>query len=142
MDTKYILVLDQLFDRIKNILPQHTDKKVVIVPIENSMPLIVKVIAHFKLKKNIPYGNNIIKWNEFIKSNSYNTTESVNDTEASAVMVFSSGTTGASKGIILTNKGINATISHYEYTDFQYKREDTNLQYLIRKEYTVSMLKM
>ena len=29
-------------------------------------------------------------------------------------MVYSSGTTGASKGIVLTNDGINATIAQYE----------------------------
>ena len=44
------------------------------------------------------------------------------------VTVYSSGTTGASKGIVLTNDGINATISHYLSPDFPYNRTDTYLQ--------------
>lgn len=40
-------------------------------------------------------------------------------------MVYSSGTTGASKGILLTNDGINATIAHYDSEDFNYERGDT-----------------
>lgn len=43
-------------------------------------------------------------------------------------MVYSSGTTGASKGIVLTNDGINATISHYMISDFPYKRGNRFLQ--------------
>ena len=39
-------------------------------------------------------------------------------------MVYSSGTTGASKGIQLTNNSINATITQYEYTGFKLARQD------------------
>lgn len=45
-----------------------------------------------------------------------------------ALMVYSSGTTGASKGILLTNDGINATISHYLSPEFPYTRGATFLQ--------------
>ncbi len=41
-----------------------------------------------------------------------------------AIMVFSSGTTGASKGIQLTNDGINATGCEYEYGGFGFQRQD------------------
>ncbi len=43
-------------------------------------------------------------------------------------MVYSSGTTGASKGIVLTNDGINATISHYLSPDFPYEKQSKFLQ--------------
>lgn len=43
------------------------------------------------------------------------------------MMVYSSGTTGASKGIVLTNDGINATIAHYQTPEFPYDRRDSFL---------------
>ena len=39
-------------------------------------------------------------------------------------MVYSSGTTGASKGIQLTNDGVNSTILQYEFAGFQMERQD------------------
>lgn len=44
-----------------------------------------------------------------------------------AIMVYSSGSTGASKGIVLTNDGINATIQNYDY-GYDYLRGDIFLQ--------------
>lgn len=43
-------------------------------------------------------------------------------------MVYSSGSTGASKGILLTNDGINATIANYGVESMNFQRRDTFLQ--------------
>ena len=44
--------------------------------------------------------------------------------EVPAITVFSSGTTGVSKGIQLSNKSINAMILQYETAGFRMKRQD------------------
>lgn len=124
-----MIVLDQLFGCLDGIRNQLVCTKTVVIKIEQSMPFYVKAVAHHKLNKNIRFDSIMCSWKEFISSGKgiCNLT-AVNDPELPAIMVYSSGTTGASKGIVLMNKGINATIAHYEYSDFSYSREDTNLQ--------------
>lgn len=98
------------------------------VPIVESMPTITKLIAGIKLKKKIPYSQKIISFRDFLKINDGKSCKEECKSDILAIMVYSSGTTGASKGIVLTNKGMNATIAHYEHTGFEYKRNYTYLQ--------------
>lgn len=129
-DAEVMLVLDQLFGKIQPIMGELCIKKTVIIPVCNGMLGITKMIASIKMKKDIPYTDNLIKWSDFIsEGKKVNTTPDIPyEKDMPLVMVYSSGTTGASKGIVLTNNGINATISHYLSPDFPYNRGDKFLQ--------------
>ena len=129
-DAEIMLVLDQLFDKIQPIMSELCIKKTVVIPVCNGMSGTTKMVASCKMKKNIPYSDNLIKWNKFIAEGKKEkaTPDVVYEKDLPLVMVYSSGTTGASKGIVLTNTGINATISHYSSPDFPYNREDKFLQ--------------
>lgn len=64
------------------------------------------------------------QWNTWIDEgcgNTETTTEAYRE-NTPVVMVYSSGTTGASKGIQLTNDSINATVTQYEYGFPEVKR--------------------
>lgn len=71
-----------------------------------------------------------ISWNEFIDSGrDYNSTLDLPfEPDTPVVMVYSSGTTGASKGIMLTNDGINATVANYHNSGFHIGKSDSFLQ--------------
>lgn len=130
-EANLLIVLDQLYERIEGIKTSLCIKDTVVIPIEYSMPILTRIVAHQKLKKNIAFTNNIWQWDKFVSK--YNTSvvtqfESIDDEELPAVMVYSSGTTGASKGIVLLNKGINATIGHYENSGFMIERKESFLQ--------------
>lgn len=83
-----------------------------------------------KTKVNISYSEKIVTWKTFIEQYSKHCKNLINTYERDLpfVMVYSSGTTGASKGIVLTNDGINATIANYISPDFPYERGDRFLQ--------------
>lgn len=125
-----LIVLDQLVEKIIGIQDELCVKHIVVVPIEQSMPTIIRLAAHHKLKKKISYTTRVLRWDDFVDkySDGNNIEITGSDENLPAIMVYSSGTTGASKGIVLTNKGINATIAHYEYTGFEYDRSDKFLQ--------------
>jgi len=127
-DAKLMFVLDQLHRLTEHISNDLCIKKMVVVPIVNSMPIMTKCVAGIKLNKKIDYSNKLIRWNDFLRCGENGLIDSVNESELPAIMVYSSGTTGASKGIVLTNKGINTTIAHYEYTGFEYERNYSFLQ--------------
>ncbi len=129
-DAEIMLVLDQLFGKIQPIMDELCIKKTVIIPVCNGMSGITKMVASIKMKKDIPYADKLIKWSDFISEGrkvKYKP-DIPYEKDMPLVMVYSSGTTGASKGIVLTNNGINATISHYLSPDFPYNRGDKFLQ--------------
>jgi len=129
-EASLIIVLDQLYTKIDDVIEQTCIKNVVVVPVYNAMSGITKIVATMKKKKKIRYCDVLIGWNEFIKKGkkAEKSKDTLYEKDTPLVMVYSSGTTGASKGIVLTNDGINATIAHYLSPDFPYERKNTFLQ--------------
>lgn len=118
-DAKLLLVANELFGRVENVLSKTKIKTVISCAAVNSFGVVVKAIK--KIKK-IP---NTIAWNEFVECGKNATvTAPKYEPNRPAIMVYSSGTTGASKGIQLTNDSINATITEGRYIGFEWKRQD------------------
>lgn len=100
-----LVVINELYNLVESIIPRTNIKTVITCPAVNSLGLLAK------LAKNVKQIPGTISWNSFIKNGK--DAEIVippYQTNSPAIMVYSSGTTGASKGIQLTNTGINAAI--------------------------------
>ena len=123
-DAALLVVLDQLYGKIKNVIPKTCIKKTVIIPVCNEMPKVMGLIAGMKMNKKFEYNAALMSWKTFLSSGKgvSKTEDAKYEKDTPLIMVYSSGTTGASKGIVLTNDGINATISHYLSPDFPYER--------------------
>ena len=119
-NAKILIVANELYSRLESVLPHTGIRIVVSFPAANSLGIFVKL---FKKAKNIP---NTIPWDEFIaRGKSAPTSSEIHYHKGTpAIIVYSSGTTGASKGIQLTNDGINATITEYQTAGFKIKRQD------------------
>ena len=132
-DSEWILILDAMFGYIKEVLPDTCIKNIVIIPATNSTPAIASKVLYFTsaarriLREGSSEHQKFYSWKEFL-SIGKDYTESVDvpyEKDTPTVMVYSSGSTGASKGILLTNDGINAFISAYQttgYSDIAYSR--------------------
>ena len=125
-----MIVLDQLYGKVEGIIRKTCVTTLIVVPVAGSMPFVTKGMASIKMKKNIRYGGTILRWDDFISMSSgmVDHPDAPYEVDRPLIMVYSSGTTGASKGIVLTNDGINATISHYQSPDFPYERGNKFLQ--------------
>jgi len=134
-DAKIIIILDAMFPYMKDAVQEITSNKIVILPVISSLPFIVKKIVELKSKKSaelIDFCANdkrCFSWDSFVKSGVLyeGETEVEYEPDRPLVMVYSSGTTGASKGIILTNDGVNAIFTHFKSADFPHDRGDTFL---------------
>ncbi len=129
-DAQLLVALDQLYGKIKNVIPNTCIKKTIIIPVCNEMPTVIGMIAGLKMNKKFEYNATLVSWKMFLISGKgvFKTEDVKYEKDTPLIMVYSSGTTGASKGIVLTNDGINATISHYLSPDFPYNRGDRFLQ--------------
>lgn len=129
-DAQLMIVMEQLWTKVSNIVEQLCVNKITVVSAVSSMPNYLKCFVSHKLREKIQYTEKIVKWKEFItRYHGLPVAETdVYEKEQPFIMVYSSGTTGASKGIVLTNDGINALISHYQSPDFPYMKKDKFLQ--------------
>ena len=119
-NAKLILIINELYSCLEHVLPNTSIETVISFPAVNSLGTIVKLI---KRAKKIP---KTISWDKFIASGK--AIQCVNEVpyrkNVPAIMVYSSGTTGASKGIQLTNDSINSTIREGVQIGFTWKRGD------------------
>jgi len=123
-----MIALEQLYNRIADAIPETCVKKTVIVPIYRSMPTVKGAFAKLKLKKPIPYGETVIPWNAFVQNGVNDQPDAPYEKDHPLIMVYSSGSTGASKGIVLTNDSIYATVSYFHRREFPYEKTDEFLQ--------------
>lgn len=132
---KWIFVLDAMYSYIEAALPETCVENVVILPATNSiLPILSKAMAiKGEARKIVKQGNEKQRfwcWQDFCKHSQTFTKvpDEPYQPDTPTVMVYSSGSTGASKGILLTNDGINATIANYGVESMNFRRGDTFLQ--------------
>lgn len=125
-----MIALDELYCKLSDDISKTCIKTVIILPVYNSMPKITKNIVKMKKWHKTSYTSSVIRWNDFLKAgkNATSKNDEPYEKDRALVIVYSSGSTGASKGIVLTNDGINATIHNYIHSDFSYRRGDKFLQ--------------
>ena len=99
--SKLILVLDMFEEKIKDL-----DVPSVIFYISDALPPI-KSIVYKLAKEKAPVKG--IRWADFLKKgNGFNFTEHNGTGEDIAAIMYSGGTSGESKGVMLTNRNFNA----------------------------------
>ena len=130
---EWIFILDEIYEYIEDSIPELCVNNVVIIPVTNSVPAIASKLLYMKSKarkllKTI-HNKTIHSYNEFAEMGSDYAGEldSPYEKDTPVVMVYSSGSTGASKGILLTNDGINAIIHNHKRDVFYGRRSDTFL---------------
>ena len=120
-NSKCIIVIDVACDKIDNIIEETKVKDIIVVSASDSMPTYltiayktmtitknpIELFKKFTSKKNKKL---IMKWKDFIKNGKSYTKEIDDDFKGKdiAAILYSGGTSGAPKGVELTNLNINA----------------------------------
>lgn len=133
-DAKALFVMDKMYPFVQNAVDKTCLKMVVSIPVTASLSAPIRFFSTLKtatnIKSTIHENQKYFLWSSFLKKGEHFTgkTEILYEKNRETIMVYSSGTTGASKGISLTNDGINATIANYDNSDFSYMRGNTFFQ--------------
>jgi len=138
-EAKLLFVLDKVYGRIADVLEKTCIRQVIVMPVYHSMPQPKKLLVSLQKKdprmaRALKQGKNHQSWQAFLRKGQgaapqeYASLESPYKPDTPAVMVYSSGTTGASKGIVLTNDGILSTAYNKNIPPDPIKRNDTFLQ--------------
>ena len=113
--SKAVLVVDLFYEKVLEALEQVDHQvKVIVAHIKDELPFPLNLLYPLTLKKKpapLPEDNkNIIDWGDFISAGKKAAplTGDMPAANETAVILFSGGTTGTSKGIELTNLNMNA----------------------------------
>ena len=130
-----LIVLDAMYRFITDAIDRTCVKRVVVVPATGSLPAPIRALARLKgkpdagLRTAMRHNGKYVFWKDFIRAGEVyaGQVDEPYEKDRPVVMVYSSGTTGASKGIQLTNDGINATIHEFNVAGLEFSRHQIYL---------------
>lgn len=130
--SKVVFTLDLFQSKFAEIIDQTEIDTVVIGTMTQSMSVGMKIGARlFKGMKRIPLPSDkrFISWKGFLCHASGNSSM-CHDPNAAAIITYTGGTTGGSKGVLLSNKAVIAVAQQYVDGESCLKRESTWAQVL------------
>lgn len=125
-DSKTLIVLDSFYPIIKDAVKKSSIEKVVVIPALNSSPL-----RFIPKKKNVKLNSvNEQWWNQFIKDGSKEdeVPTFTYKKDYPFCMVYSSGTTGASKAIVLSHDSFQFSVLSYNANTIEILRGQKTYQ--------------
>ena len=112
-DSKYVLVIDAVFDKIYRLRDTASLERIIVVRPSDGLGFLKKKLyntLHVKKVRLPASDSRVVLWEDFIANSyfyqgNYHEERGGNDP---AVIMYSGGTTGAPKGVMLSNLNINA----------------------------------
>ena len=120
-----LMLIDVAYERFADMLKELKVDKVIIIRLGNFAPFFTRTAMKFKMPSmDIPYGEKIISWKSFLALGAGKETETVAYGEADLVAIaLTGGTTGAPKGVMLSNDGFNAIALDFRNCGVNYTRD-------------------
>ena len=118
-ESQTIIMVDQFLPKFKDALNKEKNKNIVVLPLMNS-----SILRFVKKGYKVDGKTNEISWKTFINDgrNRENPIVDGYEKDKPQVMVYSSGTTGASKGIVLSVDSFQTLINAYGNSGFDTSR--------------------
>lgn len=124
--SKCAITLDMFYPKFEEVMKKYPLERLIVASAADELGLIKKTafsIIHIGKKVKLPKNDTVLKWNEFFSLGKKFTGDDPKVRKCDkdvAVILFSGGTTGTTKGIMLSNLNFNAlalqtaAMSHYD----------------------------
>ena len=122
--TKVFIVIDLYYEALKDVLFESGVEKIVVISADTSLPASIRFLKQFKMPApKIAASDKVLSWAQFASTGEGVETETAayGDNDLAAV-TLTGGTTGAPKGVMLSNDGFNAIAFDFRHCGVSYKR--------------------
>ncbi|MBE6148690.1 MAG: acyl--CoA ligase [Firmicutes bacterium] len=129
--SKIFVIVDVALEKVKDIAKSASIEKIISVSPSESLPSILKKAYRLKNNKKKPKIKKLIKWEEFYNLGIQRKNEVIVDEfpeyeeNRPVVIVYTGGTTGKSKGVVLSNDNLNAASFQCETCGYDFQRQHT-----------------
>ncbi|MBQ7789828.1 MAG: AMP-binding protein [Bacilli bacterium] len=112
-ESKILFVLDLCYSKVRNIIDTTKVKKVIITSVSDDLKNIKKLVYKYNSRGKVPtleLNDDVMTWREFLNYGYDYQGEVIclQKAEDVAVILYSGGTSGVPKGILLSNRNFNA----------------------------------
>lgn len=110
-NSRFLVTLDQFYGKVAAILQNTPLEKVVIASIQDALTFPLSLgyaLTEGRKIPKIPADADCLRWKTFLSTKKSVAIEPKEAAETPAVILYSGGTTGKTKGILLTNRNFNA----------------------------------
>lgn len=125
-NSRVLIVMEPIYNAIKDGLADADLNTVIVMRVQDEMDFVTKTVYSLatKAKKMKPEGN-ILPWNVFHAMGKGQSVAVQGHSEDPVIMVYTGGTTGKSKAVVLSNNNLNAGALQYYHCGFE--RQNTML---------------
>lgn len=117
-NSRAYFVIDSIYEKFSAVLNNTKVKDVVLFSIDDEMDFFTKTMYWIsKKKKSIRTYGRVYSWKTFIKLPASASPADVTDDSIPVAMVYTGGTTGISKAVVLSNRSINELVFQYEKSE-------------------------
>lgn len=115
-----LLIMEPIFDAVRDGLANSGLNAVIVMRVQDEMDVVTKTIYSVATKaKKIQAEGLILPWNAFYAMGRGKTVAVQGKSLDPTIMVYTGGTTGKSKAVVLSNYNINAGALQYVYLGFE-----------------------
>ncbi|MBQ8293047.1 MAG: acyl--CoA ligase [Bacilli bacterium] len=127
--SKVLFTLDFAYPKIKPILEELNLEYLITLSANQSLPGLLKFVRSFKkLDKDVPYGEKVLKCIDFQALGKGTVAETIEfKPNQPAALVYTGGTTGFPKGVMLSNENFNAVSIGFGYAGVDIEDGDSFL---------------
>lgn len=126
VNAKAIFVLDILVEHFETAFRESGISHIIVLPLAASMGFVSKIFVSMK-KKSLPRNAKYKTFYEFLHSGTVVPSTPVGGAKTAALMVSTSGTTGAPKKVIHSSMSINSVVFQYQTSGMKFNRGETYL---------------